>query len=107
MSVISSKQPRKHVLVNFVFVFLVLLIALLVLVPFRGHPFGNTPASFSASENVSFTADLQYWNANCSHGWTAEAACKAITARAQSCSINSDSIYCTEYERYLQQYLNQ
>ena len=110
MSIVASKQLKTQSPVNFIFVFLALLIALLVLVPVGSHLniwFGGVSARLSAPDSFSFAQDLQYWNANCHYGLTTDATCKAITARAQSCSISTDSAYCKEYENYLEQFGNQ
>jgi len=117
MSTISSKQRRRHDVVApfFVLVFLVMILALLVFAPLTGNTynslgnapgsFRNTPVSLSLSSEASFATDLQYWNANCSHGWAPDSWCSDIAAKAQSCSISVDSVYCSEYDNYLRQYL--
>jgi len=118
MSTISSKQAKKQGLVDpvYVLVFLVLILALVLLGPFSGNTYnsissalGNlssTSASLSASSNVSFTSDQQYWNANCSHGWASDSTCENIVQRSQSCVANVTSPYCSEYDAYLQQFRN-
>ena len=116
MSIISSKQSSKQGIADpvFILVLLLLVLTILLIAPFAGHSTGllgrawgasaNAPMTLAASKNVSFTSDLNYWNANCSHGWTTDSVCKNIAAHAQSCSIGSDSDYCTTYDSYLQQF---
>ena len=118
MSTISSKQRRRHSAIDplFVLVFLVMVLTLLVFAPLIDKTydsFSNAPGSFSnvssglsLTKEASFAADLQYWNANCSHGWTSDSGCDAIASRAQSCMISIDSVYCSEYDSYLQQFRN-
>jgi hypothetical protein len=118
MSTISSKQEKRHGLVDpvYVLVFLVLILALLVPGPLTGNinnsfsgalgtP-GKAPAGVSASGYVSFTSDQQYWDANCSRGWSSDSTCEDIVLRAQSCSISTASAYCSQYDTYLLQFRN-
>jgi len=56
----------------------------------------------SLSSEISFAADARYWGANCGHGWASDAACDAISARAQFCAVSVASGYCKEYDAYLQ-----
>ena len=119
MSTISSKQEKSHGLVDpfYVLVFLVLILALLVLGPLTGNinnsfsgalgTLGNAPAGVSASTEVSFTSDHQYWNANCSRGWSSDSTCEDIVLRSQSCVANVASAYCSAYADYLQQFRSQ
>jgi hypothetical protein len=107
MSIITAKRTKKYDLIDFVFVFIALLVAFLVLVPSNIHlskPVDRAPVSLSASDRSSFTSDLQYWNADCSHGWKADSTCEAITRRTQACSISNDSAYCAAYHDYLHQH---
>jgi hypothetical protein len=60
-----------------------------------------------AGFEVSFAGDLQYWDANCSHGWASDSTCDGIARKAQSCEISAASAYCSEYKAYLQQILDQ
>ena len=116
MSIISSKQSKEDNLVDSLFVFLILILILLVLTPSNGNRYGSVRAApgtldrmgagVLTSAEVSFSADQQYWNANCSHGWSSDAGCKMIVLRTQSCSISIESVYCSRYETYLQEYLN-
>ncbi|HLO18491.1 MAG TPA: hypothetical protein VK206_26905 [Anaerolineales bacterium] len=113
MSTISSKRPKKHGLVDFVIVFFALLLVFLVLTPLNGSlsnsihsAFGSAQTNPSISREISFAADLQYWDANCSHGWTSDSTCDVIATKAQSCTISLDSAYCSEYGTYLKQFRN-
>ena len=119
MATISSKQEKRHALVDpiYVLVFLVLLLALLLIGPFSGNTsssingvlgvLGGAPAGVSASGDVSFTSDQQYWDANCSHGWSSDSTCETIVQRVQTCSVSTASAYCSEYDLYLQPFLRQ
>jgi hypothetical protein len=118
MSTISSKQEKRHRLVDPVYVlaFLVLILALLLLGPLMSNThnsfngvlgtLGRAPA-VSASANVSFATDQQYWDANCSHGWSSNSSCDAIVVRSRSCVADVPSAYCSAYKNYLQQFSNQ
>src|SRR5262245_61667462 len=104
MSTLSSKPTKTLRPVDFlsILVFLGLIFTLLV-IPFTGSNYsslgtvlgtGHNPnASVSSSESYSFSADQQYWDANCSHGWSSNSACDDIVARSQSCSISFESAY--------------
>ena len=117
MSTLSSKTTKTYRPVDLisVFVFLALILTLLA-IPFMGNLYhslntalGNvnsTHASISSTASYSFSADQQYWNANCSHGWSSDSTCADIVARSQSCSISIDSAYCSEYNNYLKQFSN-
>lgn len=117
MSTLSSKPTKTYKPVELisVFVFLALILVLLV-IPFTGNlnpslntALGNgngTHFNVSSNANYSFSADQQYWATNCSHGWSSNSTCDDIVARSQSCSIGTDSAYCSEYENYLKQFSN-
>jgi len=117
MSTISSKPTKTYKPVDLisVFVFLALILTLLVM-PFTGTLYNslstalgtvdNTHARVSANVNYSFSADQQYWSANCSHGWSSNSTCDDIVLRSQSCSISAESAYCSEYSNYLKQFSN-
>ena len=119
MSTISSNQQKRHSLVDpiYILVFLVLILALLVLGPLDGNlnnsinsalgTLGNAPAGVSARGDISFASDQQYWDANCSHGWSSNSSCDDIVLRSQSCVANVPSVYCSAYDDYLQQFRNQ
>jgi len=117
MSTLSSKPAKTYKPVDLipVFVFLALILTLLV-IPFTGNLYnslstvlgnGNsTNASASSSLSYSFSADQQYWTANCSNGWSSNSTCDDIVTRSQSCSISGGSAYCSEYANYLKQLSN-
>jgi len=113
MSIISSKQVKKHGLVDSIFVFFLLIIALLVLMPsgvntiraaFEGVE--SRHLSISANRVVSFATDLQYWNVYCRYGWSSNSRCESIALKAQACTADVDSVYCSEYNYYLQKYFS-
>ncbi len=117
MSLFSSEQTRKYsCYIDLIFVFFALTLVLLVLVPPSGNIYNairTVPRSINnihirapiheGNRNISFAADQQYWNANCSRG-SSDARCDTIIVRAQSCSISVASAYCSQYENYLQKY---
>lgn len=116
MSTISSKQTKKQGLID-PMLFLLFLASILIFVllsPFATDAYNPTQNLFSsfnptsnrlsASTDVSFAADLRYWEFNCSRGWSGNAACEAIVARSQSCAISVDSAYCSEYASYMEQF---
>ena len=119
MATISSNQEKRQALVNpvYVLVFLVLLLTLLLIGPLSGNTsssingvlgvLGSAPAGVSAGRDVTFATDQQYWDANCSHGWSSDSTCETIVQRVQSCSVSTASAYCSEYELYLQPFLSQ
>lgn len=119
MATISSNQEKRHAFVNpiYVLVFLVLLLALLLIGPLGANTsnsingvlgaLGSAPAGVSAGSAVTFAADQQYWDANCSHGWSSDSTCETIVQRVQSCSVSTASAYCSEYELYLQPFRSQ
>ncbi len=119
MATISSNQEKRHALVNpiYVLIFLVLFVALLLLGPLSGNTsnaisgvlgvLGGAPAGVSAGSDVTFASDQQYWDANCSHGWSSDSTCETIVQRVQTCSVNTASAYCSEYELYLQPFRSQ
>jgi hypothetical protein len=116
MSIISSKPTKKQVVVDplSVLLFLVLVLALLVFAPEFSNMYdsirselsslGNPSTNLSAISEASFASDLKYWDTYCTHGWSADAVCEAIVSRTQSCSISIDSTYCSQYDKYLQQF---
>jgi len=113
MSTLSSKPTKTFRPVDYisVFVFLGLILTLLV-IPFTGNIYSSLSSAVSVDRaqsgtsnvNYSFTADQQYWSANCSHGWSSDATCDNIVARSQACSISAESAYCSEYTSYLEQF---
>ena len=115
MATITSKQDKTHGLVDPVSVLVSILLIAVLLVPasLTDNLYGSVssllgkPANASliaGGANVSFAADAQYWDANCSFGWSSDAACDAISTRAQFCSVGISSLYCSEYDTYLQQF---
>jgi len=115
MATISSKQKRL-IVVNPIAVLasLSLIAALLVLWPFTGslndlrvsEPGASGGESVLAGSTVvSFAADEQYWNANCSHGWSGNSSCDDIVARVNSCVVDLNSQYCTQYDAYMEQFI--
>ena len=119
MATFSSKQNKKQDLVDpiVVLVSIALLSILIVFGPLNGNKYSSVPNApvmqGSAADNASsivgasFASDLQYWNANCNHGWTSDSMCGALVSRTQWCSLGVGSAYCSEYHAYLQRILNQ
>ena len=114
MTTLSSKPTKRYTPVDIVsvLVFFALILTLLV-IPFTGNIYtsvstalgaGNSTSGMSSSNiEYSFSADQQYWTANCSHGWSSDSACDEIVTRSRACSISSESAYCAEYGNYLKQ----
>lgn len=113
MSIITSKQYKKHDIVDPIFtLFLTALFVLAIFAVSMGDiphlvedvmgSFDNAPAWVSVSNVPSFAADQRYWEAYCYGGWSSDSACDAIVARTQSCRENVDSAYCSSYKNYLQ-----
>lgn len=117
MSTISSKQEKRHALVDpvYILVLLVLVLTLMLVGPFAGNASNSilgvlgalSGAPANASTTVSFTADQQYWDANCTAGWSSDSICETIVQRVQSCSISTASAYCSEYDLYMQPFRSQ
>jgi hypothetical protein len=116
MSTISSRQEKRHAFLDpiRVLISLTLILAFLVFAPPSGNVYNfisgafGTPGSLdtgiAAGSNISFASDQQYWDANCSHGWSSDSTCENIFRRAQSCVISLASAYCSKYDTYLQQF---
>jgi hypothetical protein len=110
MSTISSRPTKRYSIVDLmtIFVFFILLFTLFV-IPFTGNLYSSlvttnrTNASVSTNAGYSFSADHQYWTANCSRGWSSNSTCDEIVVRSQSCSISTESAYCSAYDKYLKQ----
>ena len=66
-----------------------------------------TPNSILVIPEPSFTSDRNYWDENCTHGWTSDVTCDAIVSRVQSCLVNKASRYCSAYETYMKESLHQ
>ena len=64
-------------------------------------------AAISSNEYISFAMDRQYWDANCSHGWSSDSTCDNIVIRAQTCSTQITTTYCSDYKEYMKQFHNQ
>lgn len=113
MSTISSEHAKRQGLIDPIFVLAVLVVILTFVVFAPSHSFyngvetrlgsfANSSARLSANSGVSFAADQQYWDMNCSHGWSSDATCDVIVQRSQSCEIGLGSAYCSAYKTYLQ-----
>ena len=119
MATFPSKHNKKQDLIDpmVVLVSVALLSILIVFGPLNGNKYssvpnplvmhGNATDNTSSSVGASFASDLQYWNANCNHGWTSDSMCGALVSRTQWCSLGVGSVYCSEYRAYLQRILNQ
>lgn len=108
MTTLSSKPAKTYRTIDFISVFVFLaLILTLVIMPFTGNfsaLLSNVKGTQANVPSYSFSADQQYWGANCSHGWSSNSTCDDIVTRTQSCSISTESAYCSEYESYLKQF---
>jgi len=114
MTTVPSKRYGNQKLIDLgVILSFILLIGALLLgahvgtfTPAAGKTMGNLSNGngILAGSDASFTADKDYWSANCSHGWNSDERCDLIFARAQSCSISTASAYCSEYDSYLQRF---
>ena len=119
MATFPSKQEKKQDLVDpmLVWVSIALLSILIAFGPLNGNMYSSIPNALvmeggvadqvSSSVGVSFASDLQYWDANCNHGWTSDSMCDALVSKTKLCSLSVDSVYCSEYDAYLQQIRNQ
>lgn len=115
MTILTSKQQKRYGLIDPVFILLFgTLVLLLFFAAFTGdvdhsirnvlESFGNPSSALSLDSQPTFSVDQQYWEAYCSHGWSSDAICETIASRSQSCSISTDSAYCSEYANYMQQH---
>jgi hypothetical protein len=115
MSLITSKQQKRYGIVDPIFIlFSSALVILALFALSTGNvsdliedvlgSFSTTQASSSVNNVPSFASDLRYWEANCTGKWSSDAICEAIAARTQSCTLSVDSVYCSAYDNYLQQY---
>jgi hypothetical protein len=107
MTTFSSKQEKRQSLI-------LASIALIgVLVTFRPLNWsilltqGNAASEVSVSDAASFASDLRYWDANCSRGWRSDSTCDTLVLKIQSCVIGIGSVYCSEYDTYLQEFRGQ
>ena len=118
MATYSSKQEKKQGLSSSMSVLLsVALIGVFVILgPLNANLYNSinsvlgiwdgTDGAYTNAQ-VSFIADEQYWDANCSHGWTSDATCDDIVLRVESCVISLATPYCATYENYMQEFFNQ
>jgi len=114
MATSSSKQEKRQ---GLVLASIALIGVLVTFAPLNGSMYGSIRnaliAQGSAAGDVSingaasFASDLTYWNAECSHGWTADSTCDMLVLKTQSCLIGTGSAYCSEYDTYLQQFRGQ
>lgn len=115
MSIITSKQEKRHILVDPIFVlFLATVILLMFFAALTGSiehtldswllTFDDAPTNLSTNSTPSFAADQRYWESNCSHGWSSDSTCDDIELRSQGCVDGINSIYCSEYKSYLQNF---
>jgi len=119
MATSPSRQIKKQDLVDpiVVLLFVTLLCALVAFGPLNGNMHSSAPNTLAmngvSADNAfsgvgaSFALDLQYWSANCNHGWTSDSACDTLVSRTQWCSLGVGSAYCLEYDAYLQRIRNQ
>jgi hypothetical protein len=109
MATYSSKQEKSQVLVDplFVLVSVMVIVTLMIFGPLKINiysPVHNAVQDLSPSPVASFSADKQYWDARCSHGWNDDSTCENIVMRTQACYIGVaelSSAYCTQYDAYL------
>jgi len=115
MATFSSKQEKKQDWVDpmLVLVSVALLSVLITFGPLNSN-YSSIPNALvmesgaadhaSNSVGISFASDLQYWDANCSRGWTSDSTCDALVSRSEACNIGTGSAYCSEYDTYLQEF---
>lgn len=113
MSIITSNEPKRQSIVDPIFIlFISVLVVLLVfavsaanrnLIGSMLQTYDNIPVGLSLNSDVSFASDQRYWAEYCDSGWSSNAVCDAIVARAQACTTSVDSAYCSAYEKYLQE----
>jgi hypothetical protein len=117
MSLITSNQQKRQSYIDPIFVlfFSVLLVLLIFAISAANGSYfvekllqtsGSAPAGLTLNSQVSFAADQRYWSESCDSGWSSDAVCDAIVARTQACSVSVDSVYCSSYESYLQEFGN-
>jgi len=116
MATFSSKHEKKQGLSNQMT--LLLAVALIgvfvILAPLNASLYNSINSALSRLDRsngvsvntVSFTADRNYWEKNCNHGWDSDTTCDAIVLRVQSCEVGPASPYCTSNKIYMQQYFN-
>jgi hypothetical protein len=118
MSTISSKQEKRQSFISpdLALVFIVLIATLVILGSSSSNAYSslhnppgiqdNAAGSVSSNNDVSFASDERYWHAKCSHGWSSDSMCDDIFSRAQLCTFNVTSAYCSDYDEYMQRYNN-
>lgn len=107
MTTFSSKHEKRQ---GLILASIALIGVLITFRPLNGRILltqGNVESEVSVSDAASFASDLQYWDANCSHGWRSDSTCDTLVLKIQSCSVGIGSAYCSEYNTYLQQFRNQ
>ena len=119
MATYSSHQEKRQGMVDpiVVLLFVTLLCALVAFGPLNGNMHSSAPNALAmngvaaddafSGVGASFASDLQYWNANCNHGWASDSTCETLVSRTQWCSLGVGSAYCAEYDAYLQRIRNQ
>lgn len=117
MTTVPSKRYRKQSSTDLVAALAyVLAIGALLFLGARASAFYPAPGQMPgiqggmngvlAGSEASLAADAQYWDVNCSHGWSSDSTCDTIVVRTQSCEISAASTYCSEYKTYLRQFLD-
>ena len=119
MATYSSKQEKRQVGGNYVPILVSVLLvgAFVILAPLNASFYSSlngvlgtwtgTDGVYTNAEVVSFSADQTYWDSNCGHGWASDATCDSILYRVQSCNLGFATPYCSSYENYMQEFLNQ
>jgi len=118
MTTFSSKQEKKQGLADpiLILVSITLIGVLVVFGPLSGGMSsirnvltarGDAGGNISISGGAYFAPDLQYWDANCSHGWTSDSTCDTLVSITQACAVGTGSAYCSEYDTYLQRFRGQ
>jgi len=98
-----------------ILVSVVLIGAIVILGPLNASLYNSINGALGTLQNsgvysnatVSFASDVSYWAGNCSHGWGSDSTCDNIALKVQSCTLSAGSVYCANYEDYMQQFFNQ
>jgi hypothetical protein len=107
MATYSSEQEKSQALVDplLVWALVMLILTWIIFGPFKVNVSVRSAANDLSSNPVaSFSADKQYWEVHCSHGWGDDSTCENIVARTQACYISLaelSSSYCIQYDTYL------
>ena len=110
MATFSSKQEKRQ---SLILASLTLIGVLVTFSPFNSNMYSSIRSALLTQGNtavevpINFASDLQYWDANCSHGWRSDSTCDALVLKTQACSVGIGSAYCSEYNTYLRQFRNQ